>query len=104
MDSLVFAAVLLAAAAHAGWNAAIKRGLDPLLTTVLIALGAAVVSVPILAWVGLPDRKSTRLNSSHGYISYAAFCLKKKTEDARRDTEEQKNATVKIEKVDKKTT
>src|SRR2546429_4353742 len=26
------------------------------------------------------DRKSTRLNSSHGYISYAVFCLKKKTE------------------------
>src|SRR5687768_17712035 len=27
------------------------------------------------------DRKSTRLNSSHGYISYAVFCLKKKTHD-----------------------
>src|SRR5687768_18182990 len=31
------------------------------------------------AAVALPlDRKSTRLNSSHGYISYAVFCLKKK--------------------------
>src|SRR2546422_8491352 len=32
-------------------------------------------------WLGLADgidRKSTRLNSSHGYISYAVFCLKKK--------------------------
>src|SRR5687768_18001534 len=28
--------------------------------------------------VFLADRKSTRLNSSHGYISYAVFCLKKK--------------------------
>src|SRR2546429_282908 len=28
---------------------------------------------------GHEDRKSTRLNSSHGYISYAVFCLKKKT-------------------------
>src|SRR2546422_2528549 len=28
--------------------------------------------------VGAGDRKSTRLNSSHGYISYAVFCLKKK--------------------------
>src|SRR2546422_7106639 len=28
------------------------------------------------------DRKSTRLNSSHGYISYAVFCLKKKKRDA----------------------
>src|SRR2546427_5883050 len=27
-----------------------------------------------------PDRKSTRLNSSHSQISYAVFCLKKKTE------------------------
>src|SRR2546429_2612375 len=28
--------------------------------------------------VDVEDRKSTRLNSSHGYISYAVFCLKKK--------------------------
>src|SRR2546422_4313866 len=28
------------------------------------------------------DRKSTRLNSSHGYISYAVFCLKKKNDKA----------------------
>src|SRR2546422_6645950 len=32
------------------------------------------------------DRKSTRLNSSHGYISYAVFCLKKKKTDHRPDT------------------
>src|SRR2546429_7080996 len=30
----------------------------------------------------IKDRKSTRLNSSHGYISYAVFCLKKKTSSA----------------------
>src|SRR2546422_2740191 len=30
------------------------------------------------------DRKSTRLNSSHGYISYAVFCLKKKKKSKRR--------------------
>src|SRR5687768_17651988 len=29
------------------------------------------------------DRKSTRLNSSHGYISYAVFCLKKKKKNMR---------------------
>src|SRR2546429_6377797 len=39
--------------------------------TLLIPLGAAGI-----------DRKSTRLNSSHGYISYAVFCLKKKTASA----------------------
>src|SRR2546422_6555893 len=32
-----------------------------------------LVQLPLLR-----DRKSTRLNSSHGYISYAVFCLKKK--------------------------
>src|SRR5687768_18074397 len=30
------------------------------------------------------DRKSTRLNSSHGYISYAVFCLKKKKKQKKR--------------------
>src|SRR2546422_3621209 len=37
--------------------------------------------LPIGTWratVKRGDRKSTRLNSSHGYISYAVFCLKKK--------------------------
>src|SRR2546422_4510585 len=29
----------------------------------------------------ITDRKSTRLNSSHGYISYAVFCLKKKKQE-----------------------
>src|SRR2546429_6483259 len=32
------------------------------------------------------DRKSTRLNSSHGYISYAVFCLKKKKKVKQRTT------------------
>src|SRR3989449_3881245 len=32
------------------------------------------------------DRKSTRLNSSHGYISYAVFCLKKKKNTVRQLT------------------
>src|SRR2546429_4456286 len=35
-------------------------------------------STPTLRPLASPDRKSTRLNSSHGYISYAVFCLKKK--------------------------
>src|SRR5687768_17787559 len=32
------------------------------------------------------DRKSTRLNSSHGYISYAVFCLKKKKKKKKKKT------------------
>src|SRR2546422_7086058 len=35
---------------------------------------------PMVPW---KDRKSTRLNSSHGYISYAVFCLKKKKKTRR---------------------
>src|SRR3712207_8228778 len=34
----------------------------------------------------ITDRKSTRLNSSHANISYAVFCLKKKTIDGQRTT------------------
>src|SRR2546429_6755327 len=34
------------------------------------------------------DRKSTRLNSSHGYISYAVFCLKKKKTSPRHCSEQ----------------
>ena len=54
MQSLVFAAVLFASACHAGWNALIKVGLDPLSTTTLIAIGAAAVSLIGLPLVGMP--------------------------------------------------
>src|SRR2546429_6145837 len=40
----------------------------------VIGLGSGVTLGSVL----MQDRKSTRLNSSHGYISYAVFCLKKK--------------------------
>src|SRR2546422_4642205 len=47
------------------------------------AVGPGLIEVP--RYFNMPgyttemgDRKSTRLNSSHGYISYAVFCLKKK--------------------------
>jgi drug/metabolite transporter (DMT)-like permease len=58
MDAFVFAAVLFAAACHAGWNAAIKRGLDPLATTVVISVGAALVAAAMLPLVGLPAAAS----------------------------------------------
>src|SRR3712207_7946245 len=41
--------------------------------------GSAVLTVP----QAQEDRKSTRLNSSHANISYAVFCLKKKTKSQR---------------------
>src|SRR5437870_10870683 len=54
MDALVFAAVLFAAACHAGWNATIKRGLDPLAMTAAISIGAAIVSLALIPFIGLP--------------------------------------------------
>ena len=48
MDPFVFMAVLFAAACHAGWNASIKRGLDPLGSTVAISLGWPIISLLIL--------------------------------------------------------
>src|SRR3989449_7489857 len=41
-------------------------------------IGATTRSGLLTAPMSVKDRKSTRLNSSHGYISYAVFCLKKK--------------------------
>ena len=54
MESFVFIAVLFAAACHASWNALIKTGPDPLATTTLLAIGAAVVSLACLPFVGVP--------------------------------------------------
>src|SRR2546422_7470819 len=45
-------------------------------------LASGVIRLPELKQADVQDRKSTRLNSSHGYISYAVFCLKKKKKDA----------------------
>jgi drug/metabolite transporter (DMT)-like permease len=54
MDPFVFAAVLFAAACHAGWNAVIKIGLDPFAATALIAVGAGVVALPLVPLAGMP--------------------------------------------------
>src|SRR2546429_6889627 len=44
------------------------------------------VAMALPASAVITDRKSTRLNSSHGYISYAVFCLKKKKYRSTDDT------------------
>jgi drug/metabolite transporter (DMT)-like permease len=54
LENAVFLAVLFAAVCHAGWNALIKVGLDPLSTTTLIALGSAVVALVGLPFAGMP--------------------------------------------------
>src|SRR2546422_7268471 len=49
----------------------------------LVPLVGAAAAPPLLDAL---DRKSTRLNSSHGYISYAVFCLKKKNKKRHTNT------------------
>src|SRR3712207_8814086 len=71
--------------ASAKW---VGRSVDPLVTTwarytfavILVSLVLNPVTTPGLMRTRRPDRKSTRLNSSHANISYAVFCLKKKKE------------------------
>jgi drug/metabolite transporter (DMT)-like permease len=54
MDSTVFAAVLAAAAMHAGWNAVVKTGLDRFLSVTLIAAAAGAISLVCLPFTVLP--------------------------------------------------
>src|SRR5687768_17910249 len=59
------------------WQGSVKRGNDSL----SLFSTDADLQQTVGKWIAanrLSDRKSTRLNSSHGYISYAVFCLKKK--------------------------
>src|SRR2546422_5353648 len=53
-------------------------GCSQSMTRTRSALCPPARSLPLPLGEGRGDRKSTRLNSSHGYISYAVFCLKKK--------------------------
>src|SRR3989449_6404012 len=57
------------------WHGRLVVEPDSALTLVRMAIDTAH---------GGQDRKSTRLNSSHGYISYAVFCLKKKKKENKR--------------------
>src|SRR2546429_6698147 len=49
----------------------------PQFARVGLASGAKAPFLSSCEFIPVSDRKSTRLNSSHGYISYAVFCLKK---------------------------
>src|SRR2546429_3614800 len=60
---------------HPGFVAHVS---DCLIARPMFGVNAGVDDQPHRAEEFVTDRKSTRLNSSHGYISYAVFCLKKK--------------------------
>src|SRR3989449_3353398 len=73
---------IVAFAANAGQTAAFAAGFRAARGRVAVTLDADLqndpADIPALLSELERDRKSTRLNSSHGYISYAVFCLKKK--------------------------
>ena len=54
MENFVFLVVLFAALCHAGWNALIKIGLDPLSTTTLISVGAGIAALVCVPFAGVP--------------------------------------------------
>src|SRR2546422_7686607 len=68
--------------------AELERSLEPLAERLAEKLADFVEGPGFEAAV--EDRKSTRLNSSHGYISYAVFCLKKKKKNYFSDVEYKK--------------
>ncbi|SHM47443.1 Uncharacterized membrane protein [Duganella sacchari] len=58
MDSSVVTVVLFAALLHATWNALVKAGPDKYLTTLLVACGAGLVSLPLLPFIATPAQDS----------------------------------------------
>lgn len=54
MDAFVFMAVLAAAACHAGWNALLKLNVAPVVATVLVAVAAGLLVLPLLPITPLP--------------------------------------------------
>src|SRR2546429_6863646 len=66
---------------YSGKPAAFLRGFRAVYLGLLmncLILGWVTKAMVNIISTAMGDRKSTRLNSSHGYISYAVFCLKKK--------------------------
>ena len=54
VDPFVFTAVLAAAACHAGWNALLKLNVAPVVATVLVAVAAGLLVLPLLPFTPLP--------------------------------------------------
>jgi drug/metabolite transporter (DMT)-like permease len=71
VSSAVVAAVLLAAACHAGWNAMMKTGSDPFTTLTLVAVGAGIIGLPLLILFGLPARAAWPWLAASGVVHLA---------------------------------
>ena len=73
MSTLVTALVLGSALLHAGWNAIIKASRDVMLDTALVAAGAGVLALPLIAYLPLPARASWPYLGTSAAIHIAYF-------------------------------
>src|SRR2546422_5661165 len=90
-----------AAPAKARQNTAAPRvGANPRSTMARPQTAAAMTTAaPCRSTLEVQDRKSTRLNSSHGYISYAVFCLKKKKKKISKNAQANKHTPTSQHKI-----
>lgn len=77
MPTNVLVIVLCAALLHAGWNAIAKgrSGADPLVGTLVLAIACGAVSIPALAFAGLPGSSSTGYVIASGVVHVFYFLL-----------------------------
>lgn len=75
MAPSVVAIVLCGALLHAGWNALVKKGRDPFLSSVLVASGAGLISLPLLPFLVQPATASWPYALASTVIHYAYYGL-----------------------------
>jgi drug/metabolite transporter (DMT)-like permease len=75
MAPSVVAIVLCGALLHAGWNALVKKGRDPFLSSVLVAGGAGLISLPLLPFLTQPAAASWPYALASTVIHYAYYGL-----------------------------
>ncbi len=75
MAPSVVAIVLCGALLHAGWNALVKKGRDPFLSSVLVASGAGLISLPLLPFLTQPAAASWPYALASTLIHYAYYGL-----------------------------
>lgn len=75
MAPSVVAIVLCGALLHAGWNALVKGGRDPFLSSVLVASGAGLLSLPVLPFLAQPAAASWPFALLSTVIHYAYYGL-----------------------------
>jgi drug/metabolite transporter (DMT)-like permease len=75
MAPSVVAIVLCGALLHAGWNALVKKGRDPFLSSVLVACGAGLISLPLLPFLAQPAAASWQYALLSTVIHYFYYGL-----------------------------